>query len=101
MFASKPPGILLSMVTAEENAARILACETIKPRDRVFELAIAFAAQIQKSREGLEGDQLGIDPCPAPPPHLNIRPRNDSGETKTADRSAEHAGILFRTTDHE
>ena len=36
------------MVAAKEDAAQILAGETIEPRDGVFKAAVAFAAEIEK-----------------------------------------------------
>lgn len=89
------------MISTEEDAARRLARETIEPRDRVFEAAVAFAAEIEKRRKRVEWNEIGIDPWAVYSAKLNIGPGDDAGQAEAADSGAKHPGIAFRAANYE
>src|SRR4029077_17068298 len=89
------------MITAKEDATRMLPGKTVEPSHRVFETVVAFAAQVEKSAERLEGDGLGVDPWTSHAFELDVCPGNYAGQTETADARAQHVRIFFRIANYQ
>src|ERR1700676_3588797 len=83
------------MITAKEDATRVLPGETVKPSYGVLKAVVAFAAQVKKIVQGLKGDGLSVDPGTGHAFELDVGPGDYAGQTETADGGAQHVGIGF------
>src|ERR1700730_14109235 len=89
------------MITAKEDATRVLPGETVMPSYGVLKAVVAFAAQVKKIVQGLKGDGLGVDPGTSHAFELDVCPGDYAGQTETTDGGVQRVRIFFGITNYQ
>src|SRR5215469_9703576 len=89
------PPLFFRMVSAQQDSARIASREAVHPRDRIFEIHIAFRAEFEEGLERAERHDLNFDPGTRHSLQLNISPGDQPREPEPPDGCREHVGILL------
>src|SRR5215469_3805073 len=95
------PPLFFRVVSAQQDSAHIASGEAVHPRDRIFEIHIAFRTEFEEGFERPERHHINFDPGTCHSLQLNISPGDQPGEPKPPDRRREHVGILVGIAHYE